>query len=71
MNTKTVNIPAISCSHCTSTIEMEVGELAGVTNVSANEASKDVTIEWQDPVTWDAIRDLLVEIDFPPSEEAS
>jgi len=68
MSTKTINIPAISCSHCTHTIEMEVGELAGVTNVSANESSKDVTIEWQDPATWDAIRDLLVEIDFAPAE---
>ena len=67
MNTNTVNVPAINCSHCTHTIEMELGELDGVASVSANESSKDVTIEWQEPATWDAIRELLVEIDFPPA----
>lgn len=65
MNTKTVNVPAINCSHCTHTIEMEVSELEGVTSVAADETSKDVTIEWQEPATWDEIKALLEEIDFP------
>lgn len=68
MNTKTVNVPAINCAHCTHAIETEVGELDGVTSVLANETSKDVTIEWQDPATWQSIHELLAEIDFPPAE---
>lgn len=66
MSTKTVTIPAINCDHCTHTIEMEVGELDGVSSVNANVATKEVTIGWDAPATWDAIRDLLVEIDFEP-----
>ncbi len=68
MSTKTVNIPAINCSHCTHTIEMELSELDGVTKVAANETSKDVTVVWEDPATWEEIRDLLMEIDFAPAE---
>lgn len=71
MSSKTVNVPAINCGHCTHTIEMEVGEIDGVIKVSADETSKDVTVEWQEPATWESIRDLLVEIEFPPAEAAA
>lgn len=71
MSRKTVNVPAINCGHCTHTIEMEVGEIDGVIKVSADETSKDVTVEWQEPATWESIRDLLVEIEFPPAEAAA
>lgn len=69
MATKTVNVPNISCGHCVKTIEREVGELAGVASVQAEEASKTVTVEWDDAVTgWEAIRDLMTEINYPPAE---
>ena len=67
MNSKTVTIPAISYGHCTSTIEMELTEMAGVTNVNANKDSKEVVIEWGEPATWERIESLLHEIEFPPS----
>jgi hypothetical protein len=47
---------------------MEVGDIAGVTSVSADEASKKVTVEWQDPATWEKISALLQEINYPPQE---
>lgn len=65
MNTKTVTVPNISCSHCTHTIELEVGELAGVSSVKAEEAGKQVTVTWGDPATWEQIEALLAEIDYP------
>ena len=68
MSEKTFSVPAISCNHCTHTIEMEVGELAGVSRVSADVDSKLVTVEWGEPATWDQIEALLVEIDFPPAK---
>ena len=67
MNSKTVTIPAISCGHCTSTIEMELTELAGVSSVAANKDSKEVVIEWGEPATWEVIESLLHEIEFPPA----
>ena len=66
MNNKTFTVPNISCGHCTHTIEMEVGELAGVTKVTAVQDSKQVTVEWQDPATWEQIQATLQEINYPP-----
>lgn len=66
MNSKTFNVPNISCGHCTHTIEMELGDLAGVTSVTAVEATKQVTVEWQDPANWEQIQALLQEINYPP-----
>ena len=67
MASKTFKVPNISCGHCVMTIEREVGELDGIVLVKAEQASKMVTVEWNDPpATWDAIKDLLVEINYPP-----
>lgn len=68
MANKTFVVPNISCGHCTHTIEMEVGDLAGVTSVNADQKSKKVTVEWQDPATWDQIEALLYEINYPPEQ---
>ncbi|PID86018.1 MAG: heavy metal transporter [Chloroflexi bacterium] len=66
MKRKTFTIPNISCGHCTHTIEMEVGDIAGVSSVNADKDSKQVTVEWDDPATWSEIEALLQEINFPP-----
>ena len=68
MTTKTFTVPNISCSHCTHTIESEVSELTGVQSVKAEEATKQVTVIYDDPANWESIKDLLVEIDYPPVE---
>lgn len=66
MDNKTINVPNISCGHCTHTIEMEVSDLAGVTSVKADLESKQVAINWEEPATWDNIQALLQEISYPP-----
>ena len=68
MTSKTFNVPNISCGHCTHTIEMEVGELAGVQAVKADIDSRQVTVTWDNPASWDQIKDLLVEINYAPAE---
>lgn len=68
MTSKTFVVPNISCGHCTHTIEMEVSDLKGVTSVKADQESRKVTIEWQDPATWDQIEALLNEINYPPEQ---
>jgi copper chaperone CopZ len=65
MNSKTFTVPNISCGHCTHTIESEVGELAGVSSVKAVEDTKQVTVQWQEPATWEKIQALLQEINYP------
>lgn len=66
MTTKTFTVPNISCGHCVHTIESEVAELAGVTSVKADQTSKQVTINWQEPASWEKIQSLLQEINYPP-----
>jgi copper chaperone len=67
MASKTFKVPNISCGHCVMTIEREVRDLEGVVSVKADEASKMVTVEWNEPpASWDGIRELLEEINYPP-----
>ncbi len=66
METKTFKVPAISCQHCVHTIKMEVSELPGVDSVSADKDTQMVTVQWHEPATWDAIRQTLAEINYPP-----
>lgn len=68
MPSKTFTVPNISCGHCVHTIQNEVGELDGVQNIVADQETKEVTVEWQAPQTWDNIKALLVEIEYPPQE---
>ena len=70
MASKTFVVPNISCGHCVKTIEREVGDLAGVTSVEADLETKRATVTWDEPpATWEAIRALLEEINYPPAEE--
>jgi len=65
MTTVTYTVPAISCSHCTHTIETEVGDIQGVQSVKADEATKKVVITFDTPANEAKIKALLAEIDYP------
>jgi len=65
MTTVTYTVPAISCGHCTHTIETEVGDLQGVQSVKADEATKKVEITFDAPASEDVIKALLAEINYP------
>ncbi len=65
MTTVTYSIPNISCMHCVHTIKTEVGELAGVASVQADNATKTAVITFDAPATEAAIKTLLAEINYP------
>ncbi len=65
MTTVTYTVPAISCGHCTHTIETEVGDLQGVQSVKAEIGSKKVTITFAEPASEEKIKALLAEINYP------
>lgn len=71
MPSKTFQVPNISCGHCVMTIKNEVGELAGVRQVDADKDTRIVTVQWDTPATWDQIRDLLTEINYPPAPDTN
>lgn len=67
MSEKTVNVPNISCGHCVSTIEREVGGLKGVDRVKADQKSRNVVVSWDPEATdWVVIEDRMKEIHYPP-----
>ena len=65
MTTVTYSVPAISCGHCTRTIETELGDMQGIQSVKADQATKKVEIIFNAPANEDAIKSLLAEIDYP------
>ncbi len=67
MTSKTVNVPNISCGHCVATIEREVAEMDGVSDVKAEHTSRNVTVTWDpDTTDWVVIEGLMAEINYPP-----
>ena len=66
MQTKTFKVPNISCGHCVHAIQNEVSDLDGVKSVVAVQDTKMVTVEWEQPQTWETIKALLEEINYPP-----
>jgi copper chaperone len=71
MQSKTFQVPNISCGHCVMTIKNEVGELAGVRTVEADKDTRIVTVQWETPATWDQIKALLTEIEYPPAPDTN
>jgi len=65
MTKVTYSVPAISCGHCTHTIEKEVGDLQGVQSVKADITTKKVEITFDAPASEEKIKALLNEIDYP------
>ena len=61
-------VPALHCSHCTHTIQMELEELNGVSSVKADLNSKEVMVEYQPPATKEMIVNILKEINYPPEQ---
>lgn len=65
--TVTLNIPNISCHHCTMTISRETKELPGVLKVEGDVQAKTVTFTIENPTTLAAVKSTLVEIGYPPA----
>jgi copper chaperone CopZ len=65
MESKTVNIPKISCGHCLMNIKREVSELPGVQSVEGDVATKKVTVQWEAPATWEKIAATLQDAGYP------
>lgn len=69
MTSRTVQVPNISCSHCVKTIERELAGVAGVQSVSAEAATRNVRVDWDETrASWDDVRRRLEEIHYPPAE---
>lgn len=68
METKTFKAPNISCMHCVHTIKTELALMAGIKAVDAAPDTKLVTVSWEAPASWDAIKAKMAEIGYPADE---
>ena len=68
MEEKALFVPNISCHHCTNTIQNELGELPGVTVVTADPDTRQVTVAWRAPASLDTILATLREINYPAAD---
>ena len=68
MASKTFRVPNVSCNHCVMTIKRELGEVEGDVSAKGDVETKAVTVEWESPATWEGIKSLLTEINYPPAE---
>ena len=65
MEKKIFNIPNISCHHCVMAIKNELIEKDGVSSVSGDPETKNITVEWDAPMSENQIRQTLKEINYP------
>ncbi len=68
METKKLSIPNISCGHCVTTIQRELGEIDGLSKVEGDPTAKEITVEWDAPATLEKIRSTLKEINYQAVE---
>jgi len=68
MNQVKYEIPNISCGHCVNSIQTELNKLPGITRVWADQETKFVEIEYEDPANEESIKTLLDSINYPVSE---
>jgi copper chaperone CopZ len=60
-------VPTISCGHCVMAIKNELTEIDGIVSVEGNPSEKQITVEWNAPLTIDKIKDILKDINYPAS----
>jgi copper chaperone len=65
MTKETLSVPNISCGHCVMSIKNELSELEGVKTVDGDPTNKNITVEFEPPVTLDKIKETLKEINYP------
>ena len=68
MESKTFVVPNIGCDGCVKSIKNAVSDLEGVTFVSGNKDTKQITLKWDAPANWNQIVETLKEIEYPPAE---
>ena len=67
MEKRVFTVPKISCGHCVASIQKELNEIDGVTQVTGDPKTKSIKVEWQPPATASEIEARLVEIGYPAS----
>lgn len=68
MTKKIVKIPAVNGHYSILSLREKLAELEGVKDVRVDITTRQARIIWDTPATWEAIKNKLVEIGYPPQE---
>jgi copper chaperone len=68
METKTFKVLNMTCNGCVSTVRGELEGLPGVEVVDINKTAQLVTVQWQQPASWQTIEQALTAIEYAPTE---
>jgi copper ion binding protein len=66
METVKYSVPTIHCGHCVKTIEMELGDVKGISRVKADLDSKSVEVDFSAPASEELVVATLKELNYPP-----
>jgi copper chaperone len=66
MERRTAYFPTMACGGCAAVIRRVLEALSGVTKVEVTVPDKLATVEWEPPLTWEAIREALADAGHPP-----
>ncbi|MDS1272652.1 heavy-metal-associated domain-containing protein [Lipingzhangella sp. LS1_29] len=64
MATATYTVEGMTCGHCVSSVEEELSDVAGVTNVDVDLATGQVTVTSSEPVDDTAVRAAVAEAGY-------
>lgn len=67
MEHRSFTVPNIGCDNCVRTIVTELSQKQGICKVEGDVQTKRVSIDWEAPMTWEAIVETLDEIDYSPA----
>jgi copper chaperone CopZ len=65
---KTFVVPNIGCEGCVRSVKNAIEEVSGAQFVTGNQFTKQITVSWAAPASWDQIKAALVEIEYPPQD---
>jgi copper chaperone CopZ len=68
MESKTFKVPNMTCNGCVSTVRAELEGIPGVEVVEIQKAPQLVTVQLDNPETWNTIEQALTEINYAPAE---
>lgn len=68
METKTFKVPNMTCNGCVSTVRGELESIPGVEVLDINKPGQLVTVQWNQPASWDTIEQALTAIEYAPAE---
>jgi copper chaperone len=68
MEAKTFKVLNMTCNGCVNTVKGEIEQITGVASVDINKPAQLVTVEWNNPASWELIESKLTEINYAPSE---